>query len=120
MAYVGHDCESPTVLREATQLPRASIGNIQVDVAPNRATVPRARSPLPAHFTPLQLQPGKLHLERARVERLSQVPEEAMGPPPKPDYAGRESRRVTIADVGLSSAFRIRCSGTDFVHLGRK
>ena len=48
---------------------------------------------------------GKLHLERARVERLGRVPEEAMGPPPEHDYARRESRRVTIGDVGLSSAF---------------
>jgi hypothetical protein len=48
---------------------------------------------------------GKLHLERARVERLGRVPEEAIGPPPEPDDARRESRRVTIAGVGLSRAF---------------
>jgi hypothetical protein len=48
---------------------------------------------------------GKLHLERARVERLGHVPEEAIGPPPEPDDARRESRRVTIAGVGLSRAF---------------
>ncbi len=48
---------------------------------------------------------GKLHLERARVERLGRVPKEAIGTPPEPGYARRESRRVTIAGAGLSSAF---------------
>lgn len=48
---------------------------------------------------------GKLHLKRARVERLGRVPEAAMGPPPAPDDAARMSRRAVAGDVGLSGAF---------------
>lgn len=48
---------------------------------------------------------GKVHLRRARVERLGRVPEEAMGPPPEPEYAVQMSRKAAIGDIGLSGAF---------------
>jgi len=48
---------------------------------------------------------GKLHLKRARIERLGRVPEAAMGSPPDPDYTRRESRRAVTREIGLSGAF---------------
>lgn len=48
---------------------------------------------------------GKVHLRRAQVDRLGPMPQAAMSPPPDPDFARRESRRVVLADVGVSSAF---------------
>jgi hypothetical protein len=48
---------------------------------------------------------SKLHLKRARVERLGRVPDEALGPPPEPDVARRRSRRAALEDIGLSDAF---------------
>jgi hypothetical protein len=48
---------------------------------------------------------SKLHLKRARVERLGRVPDEALGPPPEPDVARRSSRRAALKDIRLSDAF---------------
>jgi hypothetical protein len=48
---------------------------------------------------------GKMHLRRARVERIGRVPEEAIGPPPEPGYAERMSRKAVLGGVGLSGAF---------------
>jgi hypothetical protein len=48
---------------------------------------------------------SKLHLKRCRVERLSRVPDEAMGPPPEADVAHRSARRAALEDIGLSGAF---------------
>ncbi|HSR71084.1 MAG TPA: hypothetical protein VLL72_01770 [Kiloniellales bacterium] len=47
----------------------------------------------------------KLHLRRARVERLGRVPDEALGPPPEPEVARRSARRAVLQDIGLSGAF---------------
>jgi hypothetical protein len=48
---------------------------------------------------------GKVHLERARVERLGRVPDAAIGPPLEPDYAERLSRKAVLRGVGLAGAF---------------
>ncbi len=48
---------------------------------------------------------SKLHLKRARVERLGRVPDEALGPPPEPDVARRSSRRAALKDITLTDAF---------------
>jgi hypothetical protein len=48
---------------------------------------------------------GKLHLRRARVERLGRVPEDAMGPPLDPSYAEQMSRKAVLRGVALPGAF---------------
>jgi hypothetical protein len=48
---------------------------------------------------------SKLHLERARVERLGRLPDGAIGPPPEPDVARRSSRRAALENIGISDAF---------------
>lgn len=48
---------------------------------------------------------SKLHLSRTRAERLGRVPDEAIGPPPKPEDARRSRRRVALENIGLSGAF---------------
>lgn len=48
---------------------------------------------------------SKQHLQRARVERLGRVPDEALGTPPDPDVARRSARRAALEDIGLSGAF---------------
>lgn len=48
---------------------------------------------------------SKLHLKRARVERLGRVPDEAVGPPPAAEVARSCARRAALEDIGLSDAF---------------
>lgn len=48
---------------------------------------------------------NELHVKRARVERIGRVPDDALGPPPEPDAARRESRRAVLLDIGLTGAF---------------
>ena len=51
---------------------------------------------------------SKLHLKRARVERLGRVPDEAIGPPPEPEVARRSARQAALEDIGLSARVRPR------------
>ena len=48
---------------------------------------------------------SRLHLQRARVERLGRVPHEAIGPPPEPAVARRSARRAVLNNIGVSHAF---------------
>ena len=48
---------------------------------------------------------SELHVKRARVERLGRVGDDALGPPPEPDVARRESRRAVLLDIGLTGTF---------------
>ena len=47
----------------------------------------------------------KLHLERARVERLGPVPPDALGPPLEPATARQNARRAVLQDIGLTEVF---------------
>jgi hypothetical protein len=53
-----------------------------------------------------------LHLMRSRVERLGHVPDEAIGPPVRPEVAQRSAREAVFRDIGLSSAFGLDARNT--------
>jgi hypothetical protein len=57
---------------------------------------------------------NKLHLERARVEKLGRVSDEALGPPPEPDVARRSSRRAAlqVSDSRTRSAWTPGTAGS--------